>query len=268
MTLNPEEEKYVEALQKNEEIIKSQLDFEQLNKSQKSAFEQEHQTSMLREQINCKGILEDVEHWLREETRELDENEKEVWVCNVKPQDIILTDLGVKKLMSVLKMYVNPNTLLSNYSEDTIMEKMEDIGTDISDDFFMLYDKYYRYLTQEEIHELFEDKMKKELQRRMLNYSIKGVKFDEKELAKQILDEVDIEREKEIIDNNHRKEKHKTYPLIMRQMQDVIHSAYLRALGGQERRTLRQNISESTMHHTQEGKAMGERKKFMDLFKK
>ena len=94
----------------------------------------------------------------------------------------ILNDFGVSEIMRILSNYINRNTILSNYYEDTIKEKLYDLGNDLSD---LIYLKYERM----------------------------GLK--------------DIE-------------KRKLYAIIVREMVDIVHSAYLRALNGGERESLRE----------------------------
>ena len=41
---------------------------------------------------------------------------------------IILTDYGVNYIMGAVQWYLNKNTLLSNYDDDQIRQKMEDLA--------------------------------------------------------------------------------------------------------------------------------------------
>jgi hypothetical protein len=77
-------------------------------------------------------------------------------------------------------MYLNRNTILSNYDEPTINWKVFDFGNEMADLFY-------------------------------LKYEAMGLK--------------DLE-------------KRKLYPIIVRELVDIVHSAYLRALNGGERESL------------------------------
>lgn len=99
-----------------------------------------------------------------------------------KDDGTILNDFGISELMRILSNYINRNTILSNYDEDTIREKLYDLGNELTD---LIYLKYERM----------------------------GLK--------------DLE-------------KRKLYPIIVREMVDIVHSSYLRALNGGERESLRE----------------------------
>ena len=79
-------------------------------------------------------------------------------------------------------MYLNRNTILSDYEDSEIREKVLDFGRELSDLFFMKYEEM----------------------------GLIGL------------------------------EKRKNYPMLMREMIDIVHSAYKRALHGGEKRSLRE----------------------------
>lgn len=94
----------------------------------------------------------------------------------------ILNDFGISEIMRILSNYINRNTILSNYDEDTIKEKLYDLGNDLADLIYLKYEK----------------------------------------MGLRCL------------------EKRKLYAIIVREMVDIVHSAYLRALNGGERESLRE----------------------------
>lgn len=101
----------------------------------------------------------------------------------IKVEDnIIFNERGVAEIMRLLSNYVNRNTILSNYGEDIINEKMLDLGNEVTD---LIYLKY-------------ED------------FGLNNL------------------------------EKRKLFPIIVRQLVDICHSSYLRALHGEERESLRE----------------------------
>jgi len=124
------------------------------------------------------------------------ENGSVIWKKPAKESDGILNDFGVAEIMRVLSNYVNRNTILSNYKEEVINEKMFDLGNELADLFF-------------------------------LKYEAMG------------LDDL---------------EKRKLYPIIVRELVDVVHSSYLRALHGGERESLREARS---VTQTDNGGGMG-----------
>lgn len=210
---------------------------------------QEQEKSIISEQLNLGEELDRIDYLLRGYT--IERNEKTGQSSWVKPTDnimIVLSDYGVHLIRNTIAWYLNKNTLLSNYDEKTIMNKMEDFSNDLNDTIFMEYEKVFQYPTLEDC--------KKELQKRIENkmdIKIFGIELirkkeataeEKKEIEEKILKEIEpvIERELAKIKEQIIKNKLKRFLIIMREVQDAVHSTYLRALGGQERRTLREHI--------------------------
>jgi len=70
-----------------------------------------------------------------------------------------------------------------------------------------------------------------------------GKEVDEEKIKKEFIEEIEENIEKEItkIKEQIIKNKLKRFEIIIREVQDTVHSTYLRAWNGQERRTLRQH---------------------------
>ena len=145
--------------------------------------------NLIRWQLDLSEIMERAEHVLRGDKLVFDRGHM-IWKSPEKESDQIINNYGVQEVMRILSMYVNRNTILSNYSLGEIHLKIYDFGKDLSDLFFMKYESF-------------------------------GWK-----------------------DNI---EKRKNYPMLMREMIDIVHSTYNRALGGKERDSLREarQISQS-----------------------
>lgn len=137
--------------------------------------------NLIQWQLELDTILERIEHMLRGDKPTWKDGSI-IWVTPKTDEEKILNDFGVAEVMRVLSNYVNRNTILSNYKEEVINEKMFDLGNELADLFF-------------------------------LKYEAMG------------LDSL---------------EKRKLYPIIVRQLVDIVHSSYLRALHGGERESLRE----------------------------
>ena len=137
--------------------------------------------NLIQWQLELDSILERVEHMLRGDKPTFDSGSI-VWKKPEKDEDKILNDFGVGEIMRILSMYLNRNTILSNYREETIDDKMYDLGNELADLFY-------------------------------LKYEAMGLNT---------------------------LEKRKLYPIICRELVDVVHSSYLRALHGGERESLRE----------------------------
>jgi len=139
------------------------------------------QENLIKWQLELDSILERVEHILRgDKPKMIDGNL--IFVPAKTEDEQIFNDFGVSEIMRILSMYLNRNTILSNYDEITINWKVLDFGNEVSDLIFLKYE----------------------------------------DLGLNTL------------------EKRKRYPMIVRELVDTVHSAFLRALNGGERDSLRQ----------------------------
>lgn len=152
--------------------------------SQISSFSSRQDDNIVRWQLELNDILERAEHILRGDTPKFQDGHI-IWDKNQYPEDNPMNERGVSEVMKILAMYVNRNTILSDYRNDEINIKVYDAGRDINNLIFMRYDDF-------------------------------GMDTEEKK---------------------------KNYPIIVREIIDIIHSAYKRALDGAEKRSLREMIS-------------------------
>jgi len=155
--------------------------------------------NLIKWQLDLSELLERAEHILRGDTLKFVEGHQ-IWVRPKDEDDQILNDSGIQEVMRIMAMYINRNTILSNYGEDTINEKVYDFGKELSNLFFMKYEVFGWYPDIKET-DTSEQKMQK---------------------MKSAL------------------EKRKNYYMLVREMVDIVHSAYLRALHGGERQSLRE----------------------------
>ena len=152
----------------------------QSNARRTSMFQADPTDNLIKWQLELNDILERAEHILKEDIVMV-ENGNVRWQKNPNPKGTIFNEYGVQEIMRVLSMYINRNTILSDYEPDEIKDKVFDFGKEINDLIFMKY----------------ED-------------------FGLTELSKR-----------------------KNYPMLVRQLIDIVHSAYKRALYGGERDSLR-----------------------------
>ena len=149
--------------------------------AQNSAFAPQFQDNLIKWQLELDNILERCEHILRGDKLVFDGGNL-TWQPNINEKDNILNEYGVAEVMRILSMYLNRNTILSDYDDTEIREKVLDFGRELNDLFYMKYEEM----------------------------GLIGL------------------------------EKRKNYPMLIREMVDIIHSAYKRALHGGEKRSLRE----------------------------
>jgi hypothetical protein len=221
---------------------------EKITNMQQEVIMQNQDKSMIQEQLSLGEELERIDYLLRGFTLESNEDTGESkWV---KPKDndlIVLSDYGVHLIRNTIAWYLNKNTLLSNYDEDTILVKMEDFASDLSDTIFMEYEKVFQYPTLQDCKDILTDRIKKKKELRIYSLELLGKKISDKDksdIEQKILKEFEpiIEKELEKIKAQIIKNKLKRFMILIREVQDAVHSTYLRAWKGQERTTLRQHI--------------------------
>lgn len=216
---------------------------------QQIAVEQEDK-SMIGEQLDLEKEKTLIGHLLRGYTKKWDnDKQEEYWELSDNPDMIVLSDYGVQLILDTIGWYLNKNTLLSNYDEETINKKMEDFSNDLNDDIFMSYEKVFKYPTLQECKDEINTRLKHRIDLKKFADELVGKEMSEEEIEKELLKEMEgtIERELEIIKAQKMKDKLKKFAMLMRKVQDAVHSTYLRAWKGQERSTLRQHthISET-----------------------
>ncbi len=208
------------------------------------------QVSIMQEQLSLSTELEIIEHLLRSHVLRHEGNGASNWVEPTDKQMIILTEYGVQLIMNTITFYINKNTLLSNYTDELINQKMEDFSVSLADAIFMEYEKVFRYPTFAECKEVLTDRIAKKAELREFAMEQMGKKADNKKLTDEFWKEIENRIEKEItkIKEQIIKNKLKRFELIVREVQDAVHSTYLRAMNGSERSSIRKHIhiSEST----------------------
>lgn len=160
-------------------------------------------------QLELDSILERVEHLLRGDRPRFVKGSV-IYEAPKDDKDFVLNEYGVAEVMRILTLYINRNTILSNYDEETINYKVYDFGCDLADLLFLKYDEFGWTTAQ----------------------------------------------------------KRKLYPMLIRQLVDIVHSAYLRALNGGEREALRKaiNVSQNLNNDPQQMQQMGMQRQEKSIF--
>lgn len=248
--MNDEEYKYYEQQMRENELRSSEARSRNI---QQEMMLRNEDKSMISEQLSLEEDLIKIYYLLRGYSQQVSEELGElVWVKPTDNNMIVLTEYGVNLIENTIAWYVNKNTLLSNYDDVTINVKMEDFSNALNDAIFMKYEKVFKYPSLQDCKKELDERVKRKKEVRIYTLELlkKEVNDEEKQkIEMEILKELEpvIEREIEKIRQQIMKDKLKEFELIIRKVQDVVHSAYLRAWKGQERSTLRQHthISET-----------------------
>jgi len=243
--MNPEEERFMQNQQVEIENLKAQVQTGQTNQMQQGMLMQEQDTNMVKEQLDLKEELELLKHKLSGEVLVKQKDETYEWETPEDKDLVVLSKAGVDYCVWMISGYLTKNTLLSNFDDETINGKMEDISTTIADALFMKYDKYFRYPTLEEIKDEIKDRIQKKVDIKKFAKELLDQDYDEDEIKKQVQEEMENHIEKEIdnIKTQKIKDKLKMYESLLRLIQDSIHSTYNRAWKGMERTSIRKHYN-------------------------
>jgi hypothetical protein len=241
-------EQALEAYEK--QIREAQLNTEsaRVGQAQQDLMMQEQGQGMISEQLDLSELLDSIHNLLKGYILTRVDG-KSQWIKPENNDLIILSDYGINFVMDFIQWYLNKNTLLSNYSEEQINAKMEDLSMTLIDTIFMESDKMFLYPTLEDCKAEIEERIERRKETKKFALSIMGKEQNDAEIEREVLKDMEfrIEKEMEVIKQQKIKNKLKRFGAITRVIQDAIHSTYQRAWKGQERSTLRQHthISET-----------------------
>jgi hypothetical protein len=108
--------------------------------SQMSSFAGKPDENFAKWQLELNDILERAEHILRGDMIKFVEG-RTIWVKSESPQNNPLNEMGIYEIMKLLAIYINRNTILSDYDNDEINFKMLDFGKRLNNFIFMKYDE-------------------------------------------------------------------------------------------------------------------------------
>jgi len=229
--MTPQEEMAWEQMEEENRSINLDLQRNRNQSSTISAFSGSDNSNLIQYQLDFSDEKEYIDHLLRGHIIKK-ENGNEYWAEPTDPTSKTLTDYGVERLMNIINFYLSRNIILSNYKAEVIDEKMKDIGFEIADTIFLEYEyifyqpKVIDYVKRDnaEITKILQRQKTPEESRAKLTEMIKGYREDAHRASKKNL---------------------RQYPILVRVLIDQIHSAYNRALGGEERSSLRKVMSVS-----------------------
>ena len=238
-----------------------------------SSFYHQPSENLIKWQLELNDILERAEHILREDIVMIRDGTMS-WEINPDSNRKIFNEYGVQEIMRTLSMYINRNTILADYENQEIKDKVYDFGVELNNLIFMKYEHIFsgveREKVFEEIHGMKFDEYVKEFI--ILNFPAyfnkyfggnveyvnnSWVKVYDNGTVQQISSmtigmlhkkikqgffstsmTIATEVNQEVFKRE--LEKRKNYPIIHREIVDLVHSAYKRALYGGERTSLRE----------------------------
>lgn len=108
--------------------------------NQYSKFGANPNNDIVKWQLELNDILEKAEHILRGDIVTF-ENNNIVWKPNPNADENTLNEFGVMLIMKCLSNYINRNTILADYTDQEIREKVFDFGRELNNLIFMKYEE-------------------------------------------------------------------------------------------------------------------------------
>lgn len=242
--MDKDEIEYFNQQEENYKNLQQRFNDSQVAQSQQALFMQENERSMVKDQLDLNEELDKLEHLLRGHILTKTNNDQMIWVAPSDPEMVILSDYGIHLIMNTIIFYINKNTLLSNYDETTILTKMEDFAETLADTVFMEYEKVFQYPSFDDCKKIMLARLEHKTNLRMFTMELMGKKPNRETIESNLIFEMEnrIDSEIQKIKEQIIKNKLKRFMILIREVQDAVHSTYLRALNGQERKTLREHI--------------------------
>ena len=139
--MNEQQEDATIMAQAQAAILAQQAQAGQLNTSAYAQAQQmeKEEKGLAEEQLDLTEELERIEHLLRGHLIKRDSAGIPYWDDDVDEKMQPLNEYGIRRIMKILNMYLCKRKLLSNYTAEQVMEKMEDFATELCDLIFMEY---------------------------------------------------------------------------------------------------------------------------------
>lgn len=242
--------------------------------SQMSSFQAGKEPNIIEYQLDVSPTLDRIYHLLSGHVPMKRANGQEYWEEPTDDRLKILSDYGVKQLMKDLALIINPNTLLSNFTEEQIEMATKHYANELNDLILNRYEHFFYYPSPEELYQKYSDLCVKVM--------INGIaRLVTKQAYAESTVEISMPEYKEVkVGNNtmlelvgekkvkglsiteansytpselyqkcvqwseeELKMKFRHYPMIVMLLEQTVHATLLRALKGQERESLRKQLN-------------------------
>jgi len=219
------------------------------NQSRQLQYQMEEGEKNLAEaQLDCNETLTKINHLLKQDVLKVNEGGVLDWEDIDDERKRVLTNEGVDKIMQVMQSYINKETLLSNFDEKTIARRMLQFSLSFSALIFLKYEIFFRSPTLIECKEILKERIDEKISNKQMTAEILGKEFNEIQIKKEILNDMEPRIEYEL--NKIKAEKTKLnlreFEMIFTQLNALVEATHNRAWKGEERGSLRRhfNISE------------------------
>ena len=209
---------------------------------------EEGEKNLAEAQLDVEETLTKISHLLKQDVLKTNGQGMLEWQEITDEKKRILTDEGVDKMMQIMQSYINKETLLSNFDDKMIARRMLEFSLSFSALIFLKYEIFFRSPSMLECKEIFEERIKQKIEVKKMTAHIFKKEFDEVQVEKEILGEIEPRMEYEIekIKREQTKINLREFEMLFTQLKALVESTHNRAWKGEERASLRRhfNISE------------------------
>lgn len=139
MALSVEEQDYITNLEK--EIDRMSSPVQSYSNPGAAMFGGPQKQNLVEWQLDFRPELEDIEHLLRNDVLVID-SRGEHWARNPNKDFVLFNDHGVNDIIREIRMFLNKNTVLSNYKEDKLALRIKLLGHELR---VLIYNNYELY---------------------------------------------------------------------------------------------------------------------------
>jgi len=219
------------------------------NQSKQLQYQMEEVEKNLAEaQLDVEETLTKINHLLKQDKLKTNDQGMLEWQPIDDAKKRILTDEGVDKMMQIMQSYINKETLLSNFDDKMIARRMLEFSLSFSALIFLKYEIFFRSPSMLECKEILEERIKQKVEVKKMTATIFKKEFDEFQIEKEILEEIEPRMDYEIekIKGEQTKINLREFEMLFSQLKALVESTHNRAWKGEERGSLRRhfNISE------------------------
>ena len=211
---------------------------------------EEKEKGIIDVQLEVDSIKQEIYHLLKQDSFQLNEETKKTsWIPLKNLSERTLTDWGVERLMQLIHFYINKNNLLTNFSEQQVNRIMLTFMKEVNDLVLLKYQNLFRVPTFEECKTMIEEKVSDRKDMKVFTAQILGKEYNENEITKELMFELEktLEKEMEKIREEKRKEKIRDYGMLVAQLEVIVYAALNRAFRGEERGSIRRHTQISEL---------------------
>lgn len=155
----------------------------------------------------------------------------------------LFSDEGMNYIRKRMSWHIHKATVLSNYTEDEIHQIVKDFSISIQDALFMKSRQFFRQPTIDKCIEVLKERIQNKKRIKIFVREMLGLEVDNKKIDDELLKELEGRLEKEIQEIKVQliKSREKEFESIIIDLEFLIWSTYNRALGGEERASMRRH---------------------------